>query len=271
MHQNSRFHKDRKLRIVLTGASRGIGAAIAHALVPHAEWICLVGRDAEALRRVQDAMAGISVTLVTGDISDPVVQQHIASAVGQAPLDVLINNAGISHFGAVEHTPSQMIGQLLSVNLVAPIQLTQILLPALKKCQTAQVINIGSTFSYIGYPGFAVYCASKFGLRGFTEAMDRELGDSWPRVRLFSPRATSTEINAPEVKELNHDLGVSQDSPEAVAQQFVHFLFGSKREHRVGGPERIFTMINQLLPRVVDRALYRQLARVKRAFPALRT
>lgn len=255
-----------KPRIVLTGASRGIGAAIARALAPHAEWICLVGRDAVALQGVQASLGSVKSVIVVGNIADASVQQQVVAAVGSKDLDILINNAGVSEFGSSEHLERSSLERLIEVNLIAPIALTQQLLPALKRSGLSQVVNIGSTFAYIGYPGFAAYCASKFGLRGFTEALDREFADSSVRIRLFSPRATATEINLPEVRKMNQELGAHEDTPEQVAVEFIRFLHGKSREGRVGQPERLFTRLNQCFPAIVDRALKNQLAQIKKAF-----
>lgn len=260
------LHVNSKLRIVLTGASRGIGAEIAQALAPYAEWICLVGRDEKALRHVQTMLSDIKSEVIVGDISLDGVHDRIVASVPEGGLDVLINNAGVSEFGNVESCTPASVEQLVAVNLMAPIVLTQRLLPALRARVSGQIINIGSTFSYIGYPGFAVYSASKFGLRGFTESLDRELAGSNVRARIFSPRATSTDINAPHVKSLNRELGVHEDSPRQVAAQFASFLFNTNREGRVGLPERVFSRLNQLFPWVVDRALRSQMPRIRKAF-----
>ena len=253
-------------RIVLTGASRGIGAAIARELAHHARWICLVGRDATALQRVQASLGSVQSVLVVGDIAQSSVQAEVVAAVGDHDLDILINNAGVSEFGNAEGMERASLERLMEINLITPIALTQQLLPALRRSGASQIVNVGSTFAYIGYPGFAAYCASKFGLRGFTEALDRELADSSVRVRLFSPRATATDINSPAVRQMNQELGTNEDTPEQVASEFIRFLRGTQREGRVGRPEKIFTRLNQWAPAVVDRALKGQLARIKKAF-----
>lgn len=262
------MHSNPKLRIVLTGASRGIGAEIARGLAPYAEWICLVGRDENALKSVQATLGDTKSEAIAGDVALNEVHDRIVASVPGGGLDVLINNAGISEFGSVESCTPASVEQLVAVNLLAPIILTQRLLPALKAKGDGQIINVGSTFSYIGYPGFAVYSATKFGLRGFTESLDRELAGSSLRARMFSPRATSTDINAPHVKSLNRELGVHEDSPRQVAAQFVSFLFSASREGRVGLPESVFSRLNQVFPWVVDRALRSQLPRIKKAFSA---
>lgn len=260
----------RKHRVLLTGASRGIGKAIALALSNQAEQLFLLGRDRKALEGVASMVRGANVVVLAGDIADAGFRAEAARTVESAGgLNVLINNAGISDFSAFEHQRPEMMAMLLEVNLLAPMQLSQQLLPLLLKESDAQIINIGSTFSYIGYPGFATYAATKFGLRGFSEALGRELADTAVRVRLFSPRATKTDINAPEVARLNQQLGTVEDEPAEVARQFLDFLVQRQTEYRVGFPEKLFAKINQIFPGVVSQSLRKQLPVIRRAWSSL--
>jgi short-subunit dehydrogenase len=121
---------------------------------------------------------------------------------------------------------------------------------------------------YLGYPGHAAYCASKFALRGFTEALRRELADAPVRVLYLAPRATRTAMNGAAVYALNAELGVAMDEPAAVARELLALLRASSRERLLGMPERLFARLNQLLPGLVDRALRRQLPIIRRHAPA---
>lgn len=263
---------DRKYRVLLTGASRGIGKAIAVALSGKAERIFLLGRDKKALDEVASLISGVDVIVLAGDVADVKFCAEVESLVAaRGGINVLINNAGISDFCAFERQSQETIEKLLQVNLLAPIQLSQQLLPRLLREPSAQIINIGSTFSYIAYPGFATYSATKFGLRGFTEALGRELTDTSVRVRLFSPRATKTDINSPEVTRLNQQLGTVEDDPAEVARQFVFFLTQRQTEYRVGFPEKLFAKINQIFPGVVSKSLHKQLPLIRQALASIST
>ena len=129
---------------------------------------------------------------------------------------------------------------------------------------SALLLFVGSTFGAIGYPGFAPYSASKFGLRGFAEALRRELADTGIRVLHVAPRATRTAMNADAVVAMNAALGVAMDSPQHVAAQIVQALRDETPECALGWPEKFFAHLNRLLPGVVDRALRKQLPTVKR-------
>lgn len=264
MHEH---RANRGLRVVITGASRGIGAAIARQLAARASWVCLAGRDREALESVRSALGAVDCCVVAGDLTDERIHARIAAAASlRGGLDLLVNNAGISGFSGFAQQDPSAIRRLVEVNLVSPMLLARGLLPELAKSAEAQIINIGSTFAYIGHPGFAAYCAAKSGLRGFTEALGRELSDTTIRVRLFSPRATATGINSAAVRAMNRDLRVREDQPADVARQFMRFLAGRGEEYCVGWPEKMFARLNQWLPAVVGGALKKHLPRVRSAW-----
>jgi len=127
----------------------------------------------------------------------------------------------------------------------------------------ATIVNVGSIFGYLGYPGCAAYSASKFALRGFSEALRRELADGPVRVLHFAPRATRTEFNSDALNALNAELGTATDSPTKVAEELVRLLHRPVRERLLGMPEKLFARINQLWPALVDSALRKQLAVIR--------
>ena len=148
--------------------------------------------------------------------------------------------------------------------MTATLQLTHLLLPLLREQPRALLVNLGSTFGSIGYPGFATYCASKFALRGFSEALRRELADTHIKVLYVAPRATRTAMNSVEVVAMNDALKVSMDDPQAVAAQIVQAIMAEREELYLGWPEKLFVRLNSLLPRLVDQALRKQLPVIKR-------
>jgi short-subunit dehydrogenase len=123
---------------------------------------------------------------------------------------------------------------------------------------------MGSVFGAIGYPGYAVYSATKFGLRGFTEALRRELAASNVSVHYLAPRATRTRINSSAVERMNTELGVAMDDPERVAQAVCRLLVKQQAAAVIGWPEKLFVRINALLPRAVDGAIRKQLPTIER-------
>lgn len=252
---------------VLTGASGGIGSAMALALAEAGVRLVLVGRNGAALEALAHRLGAghraLVADLATADGRDG-VQRHCAALPNG--LDLLINNAGISDFDAFEALPPARLQALIQTNLLAPILLTQALLPALRRAPRGLIVNVGSAFDAIGHPGFAAYCAGKFGLRGFSEALRRELADGPVGVLHLAPRATATAINGRRVQELNAALGNRVDPPEAVAQALLRQLRRERPRHTVGRPERLFARLDALLPGLLDRALARRLPVIRRFF-----
>ncbi|MBX9715520.1 MAG: SDR family NAD(P)-dependent oxidoreductase, partial [Burkholderiaceae bacterium] len=143
---------------------------------------------------------------------------------------------------------------VLQTNLLAPMLLTQALLPHLRRQLKAQVICVGSALGRIGLPGYSVYCASKFGLRGFAEALRRELGNSSVRVQYLGPRSTRTPFNTPAVEHYNQATGSASDTPDVVAAALLSMLEDESAERFLGFPEKLAVRLNGCAPGLLDGA-----------------
>lgn len=249
--------------VVLTGATGGMGQAMVAALCQAGARVLLVGRQAEALHSLEQAF-GAQVTGLQADLRLAQDRASVVAAARQMPgFNLLVNAAGINHFGLFESMDDAAIADLIEINLTANLQLTRALLPLLKAAPQACVVNIGSTFGSIGYAGFSAYCASKFALRGFSQALRRELADTRVGVLYLAPRATDTEMNNAQVNAMNSALQVATDRPERVAAQLIKALERDLREVHLGWPERLFVRLNSLLPSLLDKALRRQLPTIQ--------
>ena len=250
-------------RVLLTGATGGMGRAIVAALCAQGAQVLVVGRQDQALQALVERNPGL-VSCLQADLRHPADRANVLRHAQQmGGINLLINAAGINHFGLFENMQEQGIDDLITTNLSATLQLTHAMLPLLRSQPQSCVVNIGSTFGSIGYPGFSVYCATKFALRGFSEALRRELADTNVGVLYIAPRATRTEMNNAAVEAMNAELQVSMDSPELVAERLVQALDADLREVHLGFPERLFVRLNGLLPRLVDKALRRQLPTIR--------
>ncbi|MFO0394851.1 MAG: SDR family oxidoreductase, partial [Lysobacteraceae bacterium] len=187
-----------------------------------------------------------------------------AVAAAPIPVSLLILGAADSRFGLFEHSSVVDVQAQVATNLVAPMLLVRALLPCLMRLSEAGVVGIGSTFGSLGYPGFAAYSASKFGLRGFLEALAREHADTPLRVQYLSPRATRTALNSVAVDAMNAELGVAVDDADQVAAALLEAIEAGTRRRQLGWPERLFARLNGLVPELVDRALAKQLPIVRR-------
>ncbi len=249
---------------VLTGATGGIGRPLAHCLAQSGVKLILAARNPDKLTALADELpAGSVAGICAGDLSEPSAQCAVARLARDDGAGILINLCGGNRFALLEGQTDDAARALITTNLIAPIQLTQALLPHLRSRSEAMIVNVGSAFGAIGFPGYSLYCASKFGLRGFSEALARELSDTAVRVVYVAPRATRTGMNSDAACALNAALGNAEDPPRQVARQIVRSMQRSRPRTGIGWPERGFAALNQLLPSLVDRAIARQLPIVR--------
>lgn len=251
-------------KILLTGASGGIGRALALALAEGGARLVVAGRQAGPLAELAARHPGRIVS-VSADLTTREGRDAVEAAVDEAGgVNVLVNAAGVNAFAFLEAQDEEAIAALVSLNATATMQLTARLLPRLRRAPAALVVNVGSTFGSIGYPGFAAYCASKFAIRGFSQALRRELADSRVKVLYLAPRATRTAMNDGPIVAMNAALRVAMDPPAEVAGQIVEAIEREREEVYLGWPERLFVRLNGLWPRLVDRSLRRQLPVIRR-------
>jgi short-subunit dehydrogenase len=215
-----------------------------------------------------DDLGGHPHVAVAADLGDSNGRHRLlefCKGLGQSGVSLLINSAGVNEFSLFEAQSQTAITNLINVNLLSPILVCQDLLPLLRQQDGARIVNIGSTFGSIGYPGFGAYCASKFGLRGFTESLRRELSNSGVQISYIAPRATLTDLNSDTIVAMNNALGTAMDHPSHVADEVMEIISApAGRDRYLGWPEKLFVRVNALLPGVVDRSLLKQLPIIRR-------
>ena len=252
-------------KALLTGASGGIGEAIAHTFANKGCRLLLVGRNETKLLALQQSLPNTQNRhqMILADITTPKGRQQILECCQQEGVDLLINTAGILDFQLLEYQDLGSVEQTILTNLLAPMLLCQALIGELKQRKEAVIINIGSIFGSIGHPGFASYCASKSGLKGFTEALRRELADTAIKVFYLAPRATETALNSEAVTALNQALGNKVDPPQQVADELLKLLSKGRQQAFMGWPEKLFVTLNAVFPSIVHNALVKKLPIVK--------
>ena len=253
-------------RALITGGAGGIGSAIAVELLAAGAAVLLTDVNEQALAATAGKLSvyGERVATLAANLTDPAGRAALCAKTVQWRVNVLVNNAGVNHFGLYDELTGGQIAQTVAINIQAPMLLVHELLPHLKEQPEAHLLNMGSVFGNIGYPGYAAYSASKFAMRGFTEALRRELADTRVRVHYLAPRATRTPINSPAVERMNAELKVAMDPPEIVARAARRVLEKDLSAVVVGWPEKLFAWINAILPGVVDGAIVRQLPVIQR-------
>ena len=244
--------------VVLTGATGGIGRAIARALVSRGDRVLLVARRAEEVGRLarelaRDAAPG-AVDALAVDVTGAEGRAAIVRCAASRACDVLVNNAAIPSFGPLESLDDAHVEAVVATDLVAPMLLARAMLPVLRTHPRATILNVGSAAGRLGLPGFTVYGAAKSGLRGFSEALRRELGDGPVRVRHLAPRATRTAFNDARVDAYNRATGTRVDAPERVAAAVLAMIDGGPAERTLGFPETLAVRLNGLVPTWLDGA-----------------
>lgn len=253
-------------RVLVTGASGGIGRALVVALLGEGAHVLLSGRDRAALWKVVEQHPDReSTALFAADITVASDRARLCdfAARWRGGVDILINNAAVNDFTFLTEQSSESMESIIATNLIAPIDLCRRLGPRLELSEQAHIVNIGSVLGSIGLAGSSVYSATKFGLRGFSEALRREVADTNIRVHYFAPRATRTAFNSNHVNDLNEALGNATDDPVEVARRIIRALQADELECVIGWPEKLFARLNALLPRLVDRALASKLAIIR--------
>ena len=181
-------------RYLITGASRGIGRAIAEKLAGPEIELLLHGRDAAALgevcRSVEPSCARV-VSLIH-DLATSAGALDLIHEVGHKPIDLLVNNAGIAVVKPFAEITQAEWDQTIGVNVTAPFMLTQHFAPRMNPGST--IVNMLSVAAKTGFPNWSAYCMSKFALEGFSQSVREELREHRIRVINVYPASTNTEI-----------------------------------------------------------------------------
>jgi 3-hydroxy acid dehydrogenase / malonic semialdehyde reductase len=209
-----------KRTVLVTGASSGIGRAIAQKLLQEGHTVIGVSRDSGKFIRQIDNFSSVQLDL--SQLHD--IPQKIRELQQKFPeIDAVVFSAGMGRFGSVEEFSYPQIEALMTINFTSQVFLTKALLPALKRKANSDLIFIGSEAALRGARKGSVYCASKFAVRGFTQALREECGNSHVRVCLINPGMVKT----PFFEHLNFEPGDHESNailPEDVADAVSYVL-----------------------------------------------
>lgn len=176
---------------LVTGASRGIGAAICHRLATMGLQVHAVARDAQRLQALSDATGAVAHRVDVTDLA------AVARLFETLDVDVLVNNAGlISALGSLETLSAEDIDQMIAVNLRTPLQLIRLALPGMLRRKRGHIINLGSTAGTYTFPGTAPYAATKAGMSAANRVLRHDLVGSNIRITEISPGRVHTTIYA---------------------------------------------------------------------------
>jgi short-subunit dehydrogenase len=211
---------------VVTGAASGIGAALAVQLAARGSSLVLVDRDKDRLGDVADRLRGAhpGLTLAThvADLSDDEQTAELAAtlAAEHPETTLLVNNAGVALGGRFDQVTLEEFDWVMAVNFRSVVRLTHALLPALKAHPGAHLVNVSSVFGIFAPAGQAAYSASKFAVRGFSEAVRHELAENAVGVTVVHPGGIKTRI----AESARTGSGVSVEEYEQGREQFAKLL-----------------------------------------------
>src|SRR5262245_41590464 len=160
---------------MITGASRGFGLEITRAALDRGDSVVAAARDPQAVER---AFGGHENLLpVALDVTkESQVQDAVRAAVARfGQIDILVNNAGRGLVGAVEETSSEEVRSAFAVNVEGLLAVTRAVLPSMRKRRSGRILNLSSVGGFSSWPGWGIYCATKFAVEGLSEAMHAEL------------------------------------------------------------------------------------------------
>lgn len=243
--------------VLLTGGAGELGRRIGDRIACEGGLVTVLDRQASS---------GASGAFLRCDLSTHEGLEAAASQVRDLPVDILVNLAGMQHFGPMESQDPAHLQATYMVNLVAPVRLTQAVLPAMRARGSGQIVNIGSIFGSINFAHFATYSSSKAGLRGFSQALRRELSGSGIDVTYIAPRAVRTAFNSDRVMAFARATKMAMDDPDRVADRIVAAIAARRTDVYLGFPEAFFVRLNAIAPSLVDRALASNDRRVAKLF-----
>jgi short-subunit dehydrogenase len=250
-----------RMHVLITGATGGIGEALARQMAGLGCDLTLVARDATRLAALADDLraTGRGIAEIAIPLGRDTDYTALASRIVEVggPVDILINNAAVNWFGHFATMPDADIDAVIDTNIAAPIHMCRAVLPFMQQAGQGTIVNIGSVFGSIAFAGFPVYSASKFALRGFSQGLRRELRGSHIDVLYVAPRYTRTSFNTGPVDRMARATGMAMDAPQSVAARIVTAIRKKRSETTIGFPERFFAKLNALLPGLVDLGLMR--------------
>ena len=249
-------------RAIITGASSGIGRALAIELARKGVDLVLLARRADRLEEVAAEVAKLNrrAICIAGDVTDPQARERALDAARDqlGGLDILINNAGIAAHGRFADASPGRLRPIFEVNFFAPVEFIRAAIPLLREGHDPLIVNIGSILGDRGVPHKSEYCASKFALHGFSESIRPEFARLGIDVLLAVPGPTESE----HFDTLLEDQGLPWPEPERlpadqVARRIVEEMETGRDEFVVGFRSRLWLLLNRFFPRVVDRILKR--------------
>lgn len=250
-------------RVVLTGASSGIGWYLASELVRAGAYVVTTSRREDRLRELRLAHGNPTKRLIAvpGDITCPDHRQKVVETAANelGGIDILINNAGIGAIGSFEDASPDRLRKIFEVDFFAAVELTRLSLPFLKWGKEPAACMVNSVLGHRAVPGKSEYCAAKFALRGWAEALRLELRPKNVDVICVSPSTTRSEFfdSLVDTVKGTKSKSIGSQSAHTVALQVMHALRRRKRDMVLSPGGKAFVWLSRMAPNFLDRLLLR--------------
>ena len=251
-----------KRRILITGASSGIGRALALALGTNQNRLILTARRADRLANIASLLGDrpCHVECVPGDIAESQLRHRLIRTAGDVwgGLDILINNAGIGGIGTFASADDARLRRIMEVNFFAPAELVRGMLPLLRTSDDGLIVNVGSVLGHCAVPKKSEYCASKFALHGLNDALRVELAQEGIDVLLISPSTVRSEF-FDHVLRSQGEAAMSRwtMAAETVARCTVRAMERNKREVILSLGGKLLVWADRIAPGTVSQILRR--------------
>ena len=235
---------------LITGASSGIGWEMAKILARQNYDVILVARREEKLRELETLLEKqVGVTVLPLDLSTAGAAQRLFEAVGNRPIDLLINNAGFADYALLADASRAKISAMMQVNIVALTEITQLFLPPMIERGSGQVLNVGSIAGFFPGPLMGVYYATKAYVLSFSEALGNEVAGTGVTVTCLCPGATTSEFQERARMRESKLMDAAYMSAQKVARRGIR---AAQRGQRLCVPG-LFNRFLIQVPRVVPR------------------
>ncbi len=249
--------------VIITGASSGIGAAVARRLARDGMHLTLAARRLDRLVQVAaevEALGGEALIVQTDVRNRDEIEKMIQATLDRwGHIDVLLNNAGVGNDRPLIRTKPEKIRDQININLIAVIECAKAVLPTMLRQKSGHIINVASIAGLVALPGSTIYAATKFGVNGFSDALRRELRGSEIHVSAFCPGFTPTEIN-PELKAIADGKPGAPHRPGLmpvtyVADQIARLIRHPRRQMIIPPSWKILVIIAFLFPGIADKLI----------------
>ena len=252
-------------RTLLTGASSGIGKALAEKLAQGGARLVLAARSEDKLQAVATSLTnrGFNVAAMATDVTSESQRQRVLQFTAQrlGGLDVLINNAGVGSFGHFVDCTQDILRQIMEVNFFAPAELIRIAIPLLKEGRQPALVSVASMCGRRGLPAWSEYSASKFALVGLCESLRAELAHSNIDVLVILPGLTQSDLGQHLLRNTGRmDIRFDQGMPpQTVAADIVRALVKGRPETVLGSEARWMLRLNRWVPWILDFLIARKI------------